>query len=177
MITRRSHILLTGLLVAVPAIAFMGVGDIVYDPWNEFQTMAIAFETGVIAVETGVIAKTVNGHFDHAKKMAKWIEDIPKRYYAAAASWRGLVLDAAAPPASGTWATAANSGDPVEVGKAWRLNTLPLPTLSEVTQNLPLPHVAHVAQQVASVALQDGVGRAVLMTVGEIRAIGARNAN
>src|SRR5215467_1858025 len=164
---KRVLICLTALLVAAPAFAILGIGDIVFDPQaleqalKEFAQLQKEYEQLVQTYQT------VRSQYDQMLWMARQIPvSMSLRYGAPWVTW----INTAATNTYGTtgsWITGINTG--IGVATAYSNATQLLKSYGAALGNIPADQVDRVKTNYATVELTDGANQTALATLGRMR--------
>lgn len=159
--------LLVLAVCAAPAIAILGVGDVVYDPSNfekAVEELAQLEQTYNVLVQSYHL---LDGEYQELKWMAQPVPvNMAVRYRALASLW----LPSSATNTYGTtggWTAAINSGLGVPAG--YSTATTPLATYGNAFGNIPGDQSGRIRTSYATVELTDGANLAGLQTIGQLR--------
>jgi hypothetical protein len=164
---KRVLIFMTALLAAAPALAILGIGDIVFDPQaleqalKEFAQLQKEYEQLVQTYQT------VRSQYDQMLWMARQIPvSMSLRYGAPWVSW----INTAATNTYGTtgdWITGINTG--IGVAAGYSSATQLLKSYGAALGNIPADQVDRVKTNYATVELTDGANQTALATLGRMR--------
>src|SRR5215831_69322 len=165
---RKSVLFLIGALsVAAPALAILGIGDIVFDPQALEQALK---EFALLQQEYSQLVQSyymIRSQYDQMLWMARQIPvSMALRYRAAWASW----INSAATNTYGTtggWVTGANTGIGVSAG--YSRATQSLKAYGAAIGNIPADQLDRVKINYATVELTDGANQSALATLGRMR--------
>jgi hypothetical protein len=161
--------LLSASLTA-PAVAFLGIGDIVYDPSNyaqAIQQLAQLEQQYAQLVETYQMIKS---QYDHMVRMAQQVPvNMAERYRARGTPWRNA-SSANTYGNSGGWINGVNTG--VGVASGYAQATQDLAAYGQALANVSTSHLDRLKTDYATVELTDGANLYGIETVGRLRANG-----
>jgi len=155
-------------VVAAPVLAFLGVGDIVYDPSNFAEAVQ---HLAQLERQYGQLVQTylmIQRQYNQMTYMARPVPvNMLARYRALATLWR---LSSATNTYGTTagWITGINTGLAVPGGYATA--TLPLGTYGTALGNIPGDQLGRVKTSYATIELTDGANLAAMQALGEQRA-------
>jgi hypothetical protein len=167
---RKSTLLVcvvAGAILARPALAILGLGDIVYDPTNFEENVQQLLQMEQQYTQLVQTYQTVRAQYDELLLMAKNIPgSVAARYRALATPWSS----SSAANTYGTslgWSSAINTG--TGVGSGYATATQPLQAYGGTLGNLPADQVDHIKTDYATVELTDGANLATIETIGRVR--------
>jgi hypothetical protein len=158
------------LLVALsgPALAILGLGDIVYDPTN-FAELVKQFEQ--MQQEYAQLVQTyqmVRNQYNQMLFMAKQVPvNMALRYSVAGSPWSNSVPTNVY-GTTGGWSTGINTG--LGVPSGYSAATVNLGIYGGALGNIPADQLSRLKNNYATVELSDGANLAGLETLGRIRA-------
>src|ERR1700680_557521 len=161
-----------GALLARPAFAILGIGDIVYDPTNYAQALQRYLQLQQQYAQLVQTYQMIRSQYDQMIWMAKQVPvNMAARYRARYTPW----LSSSAANTYGTtgsWVAGINTGVNVEAG--YSAATQPLGAYGTALSNIPVDQLGRVKTNYATVELTDGANLNALETIGRLRA-GAPN--
>lgn len=165
---KKVVVILLSTALGTPALAFLGFGDIVFDPSNYQQAVQQLLQMQqqyAQLVQTYGLIKT---QYDHMVWMAKRVPvNMAARYRALVTPWK----NSSASDLYGTtggWITGINTGWGVEPG--YRQATQPLGVYGHALANIPSAQIDRVKTSYATVELTDGANLHGMETIGRLRA-------
>lgn len=155
------------LSAAVPALAILGIGDIVYDPTNfeeAVQQLAMLEQQYEQVAQT---YRTVNSQYQQMLYMARKVPvDMKRRYQTAVTAWT-----ASAPSDAfgtiGSWSAAIGGGQ--NVPSSYAAATTLLENYGSAFDVVPSDQKARIKTDYATVELTDGANVAGMQTIGDLR--------
>jgi hypothetical protein len=155
------------LILGTPVWAFLGFGDIVFDPavYGEAleQVAQLSMQYAKL-VDTYLI---IRNQYDQMVWMAKRVPvDMVNRYRALATVWR---YSSAADTfgKAGPWLSAINTGDAAP--EAYAQATEPLQQYGDALNNLSAEQAEHLKTDYTTLELADGANVLTMQTIGELR--------
>jgi hypothetical protein len=159
---------LVGLSLVQPASAFLGFGDIVFDPAVYAEAVQHLIQLEQQYVQLVQTYQTVRSQYEQALRMAQSVPvDMASRYRAAATQW----MPSSASNTYGTtagWVDGINTGQDV-AGGYWQASQ-PLNNYGDALGNIPADQLSRVKTSYATVELTDGSNIAAMDTIGRLRA-------
>jgi type IV secretion system protein TrbJ len=151
-----------------PALAILGIGDIVYDPTNYAQALqrfAQLQQQYAQLVQTYVM---IQNQYRQMLFMAQQVPvNMSARYRALPTPWRNSAATNTYGTTSG-WVTGINTGSGVTSG--YSVATQPLQSYSAALSNIPADQLSRVKTNYATVELTDGANIYGMTTIGQMRA-------
>ena len=152
---------------AAPALAVLGVGDLVFDPTNYEQALKAVIQLEQQYSELVQTYHMIQNQYQEMLWMAKQVPvNMAARYRALATRW----TPSSATNTYGTtaaWTAGMNSGLGVAAGYSAATETLP--TYGSALGNIPADQQARVKTNYATVQLTDGANLAGMQTIGQLR--------
>jgi hypothetical protein len=165
---KRVPFLLALLVLAVPAFAIFGIGDIVFDPTNFEEAAQQLLQLEQQYQQLVQTYQMIRSQYDQMVWMARQAPvNMALRYRALATPW-------AAGSATNTYGTTAgwvggiNTGAGVASGYA--AATQALQEYGNSFANIPSDQLDHIKTSYATVELTDGANLAGIQTLGQLRA-------
>jgi hypothetical protein len=155
-------------VLAAPVLAFLGVGDIVYDPSNFQEAVQHLVQLERQYAQLVQTYLMIQRQYNQMTYMARPDPvNMIARYRALATLWR---LSSATNTYGTTagWITGINTGLAVPGG--YSAATLPLGTYGAALGNVPGDQVDRVKTSYATIELTDGANLAAMQALGELRA-------
>jgi hypothetical protein len=154
--------------LAGPALAILGVGDIVFDPTNYGELIQQLLQMQQQYAQLVQTYETIQSQYQQMLFMAQEVPvNMITRYRALATPW----VNPSATNVYGTsggWISGINSG--VGVASGYARATLSLGTYGPGLANIPPSQLPHVQSDYATVELTDGANLAGMQTLGQMRA-------
>jgi hypothetical protein len=166
---KRKWIVGIGLLAlcAAPALAILGLGDIVYDPTNFAEAVKELVQLEQVYEVLVESYQILDGQYQQMLRMAQPVPvNMGLRYRALASLW----MPFSATNTYGTtaaWTAAINSGTGVPAG--YSNATTPLSVYGNAFGNIPGDQSGRIATSYATVELTDGANLAGMQTIGQLR--------
>jgi hypothetical protein len=156
----------------IPAQAFLGIGDIVFDPSNYIEAVQSLLQLEQQYQQLVATYQQVRGQYEHLKRMAQQVPvNMAARYRSATSPWRNLSAQNVY-GTSGGWVSASNSG--VSAAAAYQQATTTLENYGSAFANIPANQQQGVKTAFANVELADGANVLGMETIGQLRANAAR---
>jgi type IV secretion system protein TrbJ len=153
---------------AAPALAILGLGDIVYDPTSFAELVKQFVQLQQQYAQLVQTYQMVQNQYNQMLFMAKQVPvNMGVRYGAAGTPW----LNSSATNIYGTtggWTTGINTG--LGISSGYSVATVNLGTYGGVLGNIPADQISRLKSNYATVELTDGANVAGLETLGRIRA-------
>lgn len=151
-----------------PVFAFLGIGDIVFDPSNYAQALERLAELKSQYSQLVQTYEMIQRQYEQMVWMAKRVPvDMSARYRALAGAWH---LSSAADTygRAADWLSALNSGGSAASGYAEA--TEPLLAYGGALANVPADQADHLKTNYTTVELADGANVLAMETIGDLRA-------
>ena len=167
---KRTWLLLCAVVVAaaVPALAILGIGDIVYDPTNYEEAVQQFIQ---LAKQYEQLVETYHLMDNEYQQMLWMARQDPVnmflRYRAVATPWTPSTASNTY-GTTGGWTLGINTGQGVSVGYAGA--TQRLSPYGSGFANIPSDQLDRVKTRYATVELTDGANLAAMQTLGQMRA-------
>src|SRR2546421_10262148 len=159
--------LVVAVMTAIPALAILGVGDIVFDPQALEQALREFAQLQQQYTQLVQTYEMVRNQYNQMLWMARQIPvSMSVRYGAPWVSW----INTGATNTYGTtanWVASANSGANVTAG--YSSATQPLRAYGPALGNIPGDQLDRVKINYATVELTDGANQSALQTLGRLR--------
>jgi hypothetical protein len=156
------------LLFASPALALLGIGDIVFDPSNFAQAVKSFIQLEQQYMQLVQIYQQTRQQYEQLLWMAKTVPvNMQARYRAIMTPW----THTAAANTYGTtagWINGINTGTDVDSGYAQAVQRLA--SYGEMFSNIPAEQADHVKSAYGTVEITDGTNLNTMQTIGRIRA-------
>ena len=154
-------------LCTVPAVAILGLGDIVYDPTNFAEAVKELVQLEQLYQVLMQSYQILNGQYQQMLWMAQPVPvNMALRYRALASLW--LPFSATNTyGTTGAWTAAINSGMGVPSG--YSAATTPLAVYGNAFGNIPGDQSGRIETSYATVELTDGANLAGMQTIGQLR--------
>jgi hypothetical protein len=153
---------------ALPALAILGLGDLVYDPTNFAEAVKEFTELEQQYNQLVQTYQTIKSQYDQMIWMAKSVPvNMIQRYRAISTPW----TPSSATNTYGTtaaWQSAIDSG--IGVSGGYSAATERLGTYGSALGNIPGDQLEHLQKDYGTVELTDGVSQAAIETLGQLRA-------
>lgn len=160
------------LIAAAPALAILGLGDIVFDPTNYGELVQQLLRMEQQYNQLVQTYDMIQNQYNLMRFMAQSDPvNMVLRYRALSTPW----LNSSATNVYGTtggWITGINSG--VGAGYGYAAATQPLGTYGPALGNIPSSQLPRVETDYATVELTDGANLTGMQTVGQMRANAAQ---
>lgn len=165
---RKLTLVVCALLgLAAPALAILGVGDIVYDPTNYAQALKSFAQLQQQYSQLVQTYQMITNQYDQMLWMAREVPvNMVARYRALATPW----LTSSATNtygATGGWIGGINTG--VGAAAGYAAATQALMNYGAALANIPADQLARVKTNYATVELTDGANLAGMQTLGQMR--------
>jgi hypothetical protein len=164
---RLLPILVIALCGVVPALAILGVGDIVFDPNNFEEALQQLAEMEQQYLQLVTTYQVIDSQYQEMLRMAQRVPvDMVARYRAVASTW----IPFAAGNALGTtssWTVGANTGSGVASGYSSAVQLLG--NYGNAFARMSTAQQDHVKRDYATVELTDGANLTALQTIGTLR--------
>ena len=155
-------------LVAAPAFAILGIGDIVYDPTNYAQAVQSYLQLEQQYTQLVQTYQMVRSQYNQMLWMAQQVPvNMATAYRALATPWLGSTATNTY-GTTGGWIAGINSGMGVSPGYAQA--TQALGTYGTALGNIPADQLPRVQTNYANVELTDGANVTAMETIGRVRA-------
>jgi hypothetical protein len=155
-------------VVAAPVLAFLGVGDIVYDPSNFQEAVQHLVELEKQYAQLVQTYLMIQRQYNQMMFMARPDPvNMLARYRALATLWRPSGATNTYGTTAG-WITGINTG--LAVSGGYTAATLPLGTYGAALGNVPGDQLDRVKTSYATIELTDGANLAAMQALGELRA-------
>lgn len=155
-------------LLAAPAFAILGIGDIVFDPTNYANALQRFIQLEQQYAQLVQIYEMIHSQYDQMIWMAKQVPvNMEVRYRALATPWQTT----SATNTYGTtasWITGINTG--WGVGAGYSAATQPLASYGAALGNIPADQLPRVETSYGTVELTDGANLSAMETIGRLRA-------
>jgi len=155
-------------VLAGPAFAIFGFGDIVFDPSNFEESVQQLLQMQQQYAQLVQTYLVILGQYEHMIRMAERVPvNMAARYRALATSWRL----ASATNTYGTtdgWIAGINSGVGVAAGYARAIEALA--SYGSALANVPADQLDRLKKNYATVELSDGSNLSAIETIGRLRA-------
>jgi type IV secretion system protein TrbJ len=155
-------------VVAAPALAIFGLGDLVFDPTNFEEAVQELLQ---LEQQYAQLVQTYHLIQNEYQQMLWMAQPVPVnmilRYRALSTPW----TPSSATNTYGTtaaWQAAINSGQSVSGG--YSAATEPLQTYGSALGNIPADQLARLQKDYGTVELTDGASQAAIQLLGELRA-------
>lgn len=159
---------LVGAGLSAPALAILGVGDIVFDPTNYGEALRQLVQLEQQYEQLVRTYHMVRSQYEHMQRMAQQVPvDRIGRYKALATPWRNSSSADLYGTAAG-WIAGINTGAAVASGYARA--TERLAPYGASFSKIPADHLSRVKTSYATVELTDGSNQHAMETVGRLRA-------
>jgi hypothetical protein len=165
----RGVVLVVVLILATlpPAHAFLGIGDVVFDPSNYAQAIQQLLRLEQQYRQLVETYQVVRSQYNHALRMARRVPvDMTARYKRLATPWEPLVA-ANTYGTTSAWVTSVNSG--VAVAENYLRSVEALATYGAGLKSLPADQQGRVQAAYGAIELADGAGVSALATIGALR--------
>ena len=154
--------------LTVPAVAFLGIGDVVYDPSNYAQALERLAQLQRQYAQLVKTYEMVRNQYDHMVWMSQRVPvNMSVRYRARATPWRNAVSDNALGSSDG-WINGVNSG--ANVAGGYLQATQKLAAYGQALGAVPSEHLDRLKADYATVELTDSANLYGIETVGRLRA-------
>jgi hypothetical protein len=156
------------VLCGAPALAILGLGDIVFDPTNYQEAIQQFVQLEQQYAQLVLTYQMVQNQYAQMLRMAQQVPvDMAQRYRALATPWTAS-SSANLYGTSGPWASSINSGQAVSSGYANA--TVPLGSYGASLGAIPSDQQDRLKKSYATVELTDGANVAGMQTLGQLRA-------
>ena len=156
------------LALSKPAKAFLGFGDIVFDPSNYAQALRSFVQLQQQYMQLIQIYQQARMQYDQLRWMAQSVPvNMRNRYRTAAIPWSNSTA-ANTYGTTGGWMTGINTGNGVESGYERAIQKLN--TYGSALSNIPSAQQDRVKTSYGNVELTDGANLQSMETIGRIRA-------
>jgi len=168
-LVRATAIAIVAMLVSSGrALAFLGIGDVVFDPTNYAEAVKQLIQMEQQYAQLVQNYRMLRSQYEHLVWMAKRVPvNMAARYRVASAPWQSFEAGEAS-GATSAWIAAVNNGLAVPAGYLEATERL-VAGVSAVS-NLPVEQRAHWKAGYGTVELTDGANVHALETVGRLRA-------
>jgi hypothetical protein len=157
-----------GLVLAGPAFAILGIGDIVYDPTNYAQALQRFAQMEQQYAQLVQTYQMIRSQYTQMLWMAQMVPvNMAARYRALVTPWQ-MSSATNTYGTTGGWITGINTG--MAVGAGYSQATQPLSTYGATLNNIPAEQLDRVKTGYATVELTDGANLAAMETLGRLRA-------
>ena len=159
---------ITVVAIAAPALAILGLGDLVYDPTNFAEAVKEFTQLEQQYAQLVQTYQMIKSQYDQMLWMAQ-TDPVNRvsRYRALLTPW----TPSSAANTYGTtaaWSSAINSGQGVTAG--YTAATEPLGTYGSALGNVPSDQLGRLEKDYGTVELSDGASQAAMQLVGQLRA-------
>jgi type IV secretion system protein TrbJ len=159
---------LLGASLAAPALAILGLGDIVFDPSNFEEAVQQLLEMQQQYAQLVQSNQMLRNQYNQMLWMAKQVPvNMATRYRANATPWQTSSATNIY-GTSGNWIAGVNTGVGVEAG--YSVATQPLASYGAALGNIPADQLPRVKTNYATVELTDGANLSGMETIGRMRA-------
>lgn len=166
-ISKHVVVWLAALVLAAPVSAFLGIGDIVFDPSNYAQAIERLTQLQRQYEQLVETYRMVRNQYEQMLWMAKRVPvDMAARYRALATPWRSSSAGNAHGNTAG-WVTGINTGQSVEAGYAAAIQALY--AYGAALARVPAEHLPRLKTSYATVELTDGANLAGIEVLGSLR--------
>ena len=168
--TLKIAAILTGVLLVFssPAKAFLGFGDVVFDPSNYAQAIKSFVQLEQQYAQLVQIYQQSRQQYDQMVRMAKTVPvNMRARYRAVVSPW-GLSTAGNAYGTTSGWIAAINTGNGVNAG--YLQSVQKLEPYGSAFGNIPSDQADRVKTSYATVELTDGANLQAMETIGRVRA-------
>jgi hypothetical protein len=159
---------LLSVILAGPALAILGVGDIVFDPSNFEEAVRQLLQMEQQYAQLVQTYQVVRSQYEQMIWMAKRVPvNMAARYRAIATPWR----TSSATNTYGTtadWISGINTG--LGISSGYSQATQPLGSYGAALGQIPADQLPHVKTSYATVELTDGANLSGMETLGRLRA-------
>jgi len=153
--------------LSVPAMAILGIGDIVFDPTNYEEAIQQLIQMQQQYAQLVQTYLQIRAQYDQMLRMAQQVPvNMITRYRAAATPWQ-YTSATNTYGTTGGWITASNSGQNVAGG--YGQATEPLGQYGGALNQIPADQQNRVRTSYGTVELTDGANLQGLATIGQIR--------
>jgi hypothetical protein len=164
---RVGLVVLLAISLTTRASAFLGIGDVVFDPAVYAQAVQQVLQMEQQYVQLIQSYQMLRNQYDQLTWMAQRVPvNMAARYRAVATPWRTSSATNTYGTTAG-WTGGVNSGQGVSNGYAQASETLG--AYGPALGNIPGDQLDHVKTQYATVELTDGANLSALETVGRLR--------
>ncbi len=156
------------LMLVPPARAFLGFGDIVFDPTNFEQAVRQLLQMEQQYLQLVQTYRLLNEQYDHVRRMAQQVPvDMRTRYRALPTEWRSSNATNTF-GTTGAWIASVNKG--IGIAEAYDRAIERLEKYGSGFQNIPSDQQDRVKSTYATVELTDGAAQSAMDTIGRLRA-------
>jgi len=160
-------VVMIAALAASPALAILGLGDIVFDPTNYQEAIQQFVQLEQQFAQLVQANQMLQNQYNQLLRMEQMVPvNMAERYRALATPWTPSTATNLY-GTSGAWATGINSGQDVMGG--YSTATQPLGTYGSAIGMLPADQQDRVKKNYATVELTDGANLAGMQTLGQVR--------
>lgn len=160
------------LASTVPAHAFLGIGDVVFDPSVYVEAIQTVIQLEQQYQQLVATYTQIHGQYDQMKRMAQVVPvDMVSRYRSGATPWGNLSTQDVYSN-DGAWVSAVNGNASAAAG--YQQATTTLNDYGAAFANIPADQQQGVKNSYATVELADGANILGMQTIGQLRANGAR---
>jgi type IV secretion system protein TrbJ len=153
--------------LSVPAVAILGVGDVVFDPTNYAEAIKELTQLQEQYSELVRTYEQVRAQYEHMLRMAQRVPvDMVSRYRAAATPWK-YTSATDTYGTTGNWISAINTGQNVSAG--YNEATEQLGQYGDALGQIPVDQQNRVRTSYGTVELTDGANLQGLETIGQMR--------
>jgi hypothetical protein len=163
---RAVAILLVAVVCASPMLAIFGLGDIVYDPWNEVHLVSQLNELNAQYRQLVQTYSMITKQYEQMKWNAKYLVR-SSRWRAALTPWKLAQAPSDTYGLLGPYIDAINTG--VRVVDSYSRAARSLPRWATFTE-LPGSQADHARAQFATVEMADSAATGTMDVIGRIRA-------
>jgi hypothetical protein len=170
---KKAIVIAAAVLFMSPKVgrAQFGFGGIVYDPTNFHNAVLRYYQLRLQLAQLQATYQQVLSQYNLAIQMAKNIENMPARYRAYFSQWRNLTTVPDLYQNTGTWVSAANSGNLSTALTGYKQATTQLDRYAtDSLTSMPPEDRERILANYATVELADGVNTNSLATIGNLRA-------
>jgi hypothetical protein len=160
--------LMIAVLCGVPALAILGLGDIVFDPTSYQEAIQQFFQLEQQYVQLVQTYQMVQNQYNQMLQMAQQVPvNMAQRYRALATPWTPSSA-ANTYGTSGAWVAGINAGQ--NIAGAYADAVQLLGTYGAAMGAIPADQQDHIKKSYATVELTDGANVAGIQTLGQMRA-------
>lgn len=151
----------------VPALAILGIGDIVFDPSNYAEAIQQLIRLEQQYEQMVKTYQMVQSQYNHMLYMAQKVPvNMAARYRALGTPWKSFSATNTY-GTTGAWTSAANTGSGASGG--YLAATEPLLTYGDALAKIPSSQLRRVQTSYANIELTDGANLSLLETIGRLR--------
>lgn len=158
---------LISVAITMPALAFLGIGDIVFDPSNFQQAVLQLLQMEQDYEQQLRTYQEIRNQYEHMRRMAQRVPvNMAARYRALATPWRRSSASNIY-GTTGAWTAGVNSGSGVTAGYEAAISRLK--DYGGALGSIPAEQLVRLKTNYATVELTDGVNLHAMETVGRLR--------